>query len=180
MVVRSRRPVAPFRHGRRPAAGDTVAAGGQGGGPWREELDRLLATNAARPNPDRLRLMRIFEELRALGYDGGDDAVRRYAAGLRADLGVRSDADCHSSRKRTVTRSLEAFGENILFFSIFFYAQKAASPASVAVTVLSTLRMINGGGSVSGHERRVPSPPIDLDRYRLDRFFLSWLGCGSA
>ena len=49
-------------------------------GPWRDELDRLLAANAARPSRERLTLTRIFEELRGLGYDGGYDAVRRYAA----------------------------------------------------------------------------------------------------
>jgi transposase len=50
-------------------------------GPWREELDRLLATNAARASRERLTLTRVFEELRGLGYEGGYDAVRRYAAG---------------------------------------------------------------------------------------------------
>jgi transposase len=48
-------------------------------GPWRNELDSLLAENAARPKRERLTQIRIFEELRALGYDGGYDAVRRYA-----------------------------------------------------------------------------------------------------
>jgi transposase len=50
-------------------------------GPWRNELDNLLAENAARPKRERLTHIRIFEELRGLGYDGGYDAVRRYAAG---------------------------------------------------------------------------------------------------
>jgi transposase len=49
-------------------------------GPWREALDRLLAENAARPSRERVRLTRIFEDLRGLGYEGGYDAVRRYAA----------------------------------------------------------------------------------------------------
>jgi len=49
-------------------------------GPWRSELDSLLAENAARPKRERLTQIRVFEELRALGYDGGYDAVRRYAA----------------------------------------------------------------------------------------------------
>jgi transposase len=52
-------------------------------GPWQEELDRLLATNAAGASRERLTLTRIFEELRALGYEGGYDAVRRYAAAWR-------------------------------------------------------------------------------------------------
>ena len=50
-------------------------------GPWRDELDRMLAENARQPKRERLTHIRIFEELRALGYDGGYDAVRRYAAG---------------------------------------------------------------------------------------------------
>ena len=54
-------------------------------GPWREELDRLLAVNAARASRERLTLIRIFEELRGLGYDGGYDAVRRYAAGWQRE-----------------------------------------------------------------------------------------------
>jgi transposase len=49
-------------------------------GAWREELERILAQNAARPRRERLTLMRVFEELRGLGYGGGYDAVRRYAA----------------------------------------------------------------------------------------------------
>jgi hypothetical protein len=49
-------------------------------GPWREELDRLLAAKAARPSRERVRLTRVFEDLRGLGYEGGYDAVRRYAA----------------------------------------------------------------------------------------------------
>ena len=52
-------------------------------GPWRAELERLLAANAARPSRERLTLMRIFEDLRGLGYAGGYDAVRRYAASWR-------------------------------------------------------------------------------------------------
>jgi hypothetical protein len=33
---------------------------------------------------ERLTLIRVFEELRGLGYDGGYDAVRRYAKVWRA------------------------------------------------------------------------------------------------
>src|SRR5262245_2797876 len=48
-------------------------------GRWTEELDALLAGNAAKAAREQLTLIRIFEELRVRGYDGGYDAVRRYA-----------------------------------------------------------------------------------------------------
>src|ERR1044072_8604008 len=48
-------------------------------GRWREELDRLLTRNAGATARERLTLIRLFEELRAVGYEGGYDAVRRYA-----------------------------------------------------------------------------------------------------
>src|SRR5204862_6663386 len=48
-------------------------------GRWTEDLDELLAGNAAKPAREQLTLIRVFEELRERGYDGGYDAVRRYA-----------------------------------------------------------------------------------------------------
>ena len=48
-------------------------------GPWREQLDGLLRANREKPTRERLTLIRVFEELRGLGYEGGYDAVRRYA-----------------------------------------------------------------------------------------------------
>jgi transposase len=47
--------------------------------PWRDELDRLLEANEGKAGRDRLTLIRIFEALREVGYDGSYDAVRRYA-----------------------------------------------------------------------------------------------------
>ncbi len=49
-------------------------------GAWLEELNRLLEINAARASRERLTLIQIYEELRGLGYEGGYDAVRRYAS----------------------------------------------------------------------------------------------------
>ena len=54
-------------------------------GPWKADLDRLLAANEAKPSRERLTLMRIFEALRELGYQGGYDAVRRYARAWRRE-----------------------------------------------------------------------------------------------
>lgn len=48
-------------------------------GPFQAELDRLLEANEGKAARERLTHIRIFEELRGLGYEGGYDAVRRYA-----------------------------------------------------------------------------------------------------
>ena len=48
-------------------------------GRWTVELDELLTSNAAKPTREQLTLIRIFEQLRERGYEGGYDAVRRYA-----------------------------------------------------------------------------------------------------
>jgi transposase len=48
-------------------------------GRWRDTLDQLLSENEAKSSRERLTLIRVFEELRGLGYEGGYDAVRRYA-----------------------------------------------------------------------------------------------------
>src|SRR6201998_1120644 len=48
-------------------------------GAWTDELDRLLWANAKPAARERLTLIRIYGALRPLGYEGGYDAVRRYA-----------------------------------------------------------------------------------------------------
>ena len=52
-------------------------------GPWRDELERLLEANEAKSKRERLTLRRICEDLEERGYDGGYDAVRRYAKAWR-------------------------------------------------------------------------------------------------
>jgi transposase len=48
-------------------------------GRWRKALDEILLANANRSSRERLTLIRVFEALREQGYEGGYDAVRRYA-----------------------------------------------------------------------------------------------------
>jgi transposase len=57
-------------------------------GPWSGELDQLLAANESKASRERLTLIRLFEELRGRGYDGGYDAVRRYARRWSQDRGA--------------------------------------------------------------------------------------------
>jgi transposase len=57
-------------------------------GAWREQLDELLAANEEKAARERLTLVRIFETLRDLGFDGGYDAVRRYAKSWRKARGT--------------------------------------------------------------------------------------------
>ena len=61
-------------------------------GPWRDRLDAMLLANEGKAARERLTLIRMFEELRGLGYDGGYDAVRRYARGWRRERGATTAA----------------------------------------------------------------------------------------
>src|ERR1700678_4510636 len=62
-------------------------------GPWREQLEALLDENDGRLARERLTLIRIFEDLRALGYGGSYAAVRRYAIAWREKrAGATADA----------------------------------------------------------------------------------------
>src|SRR5580693_1758104 len=54
-------------------------------GRWKADLDRMLTANTETSARERLTLIRLFEELRTLGYEGGYDAVRRYARSTRPD-----------------------------------------------------------------------------------------------
>ncbi|RRH70162.1 hypothetical protein [Falsigemmobacter faecalis] len=58
-------------------------------GPWQDPPDLLPAANAGRPSRERLTLIRIFEDLCALGCEGGQDAIRRFAAPGSQSLGGR-------------------------------------------------------------------------------------------
>ncbi|RWM78454.1 MAG: hypothetical protein E5Y70_28485 [Mesorhizobium sp.] len=53
-------------------------------GAWREELDRLLSANAAKPRRERLTLIRIFEEHHHHQSWPGEWRLRRDKDGHRA------------------------------------------------------------------------------------------------
>src|SRR3984893_7309497 len=57
-------------------------------GLWHADLDRMLSSNETKPARERLTLIRVFEELRGLGYPGSYDAVRRYATRWRTEPGA--------------------------------------------------------------------------------------------
>jgi transposase len=61
-------------------------------GAWLAELTRLLKVNEGRASRERLSLMQVYEELRGLGYQGGYDAVRRYAASWKREQGTAAAA----------------------------------------------------------------------------------------
>ena len=61
-------------------------------GPWRDKLDQLLVSNEGKAARERLTLIRLFEELRGLGYEGGYDAVRRYARQWSKERGASTAA----------------------------------------------------------------------------------------
>ena len=70
-------------------------------GQWRADLDRLLLTNAGKSSRERLTLMRVFEALRGLGYEGGYDAVRRYARTWQRSARLRRPTPmCRSPSRR--------------------------------------------------------------------------------
>ena len=57
-------------------------------GPWREQLEASLLANEEKAPRERLTLVRIFEDLRRVGYQGSYDAVRRYAQAWRRKRGA--------------------------------------------------------------------------------------------
>jgi transposase len=54
-------------------------------GPWVAVLTELLEAEAKLPRRERRSMQRLFEELRARGYDGAHDSVHRFAKAWRAE-----------------------------------------------------------------------------------------------
>jgi hypothetical protein len=74
-------------------------------GPWRERLEALSLANELKTPRERLTLIRVFEELRRLGYEGSYGAVRRYAKTWR-----RESVPCGDGAASTYIRSALAGG----------------------------------------------------------------------
>src|ERR1700734_4210921 len=79
-------------------------------GRWKEELDRLLATNSEASARERLTLIRIFEELRALGYEAAmtPSAVMREAGRRRMQARRRMPLCRWRSRRARLINSTGA------------------------------------------------------------------------
>ena len=91
-VIRSE--ATEFRYEREPSA---AAADRSVARPAR----RLLVANEGKPARERLTLIRVFEELRGLGYEGGYDAVRRYArSGAPSAARRRRKPSCRCGSRR--------------------------------------------------------------------------------
>ena len=56
---------------------------------WQPLPRILLLANEEKSAREGLTLVRIFEELRGLGYQGGYDAIRRYASAWRKARAAR-------------------------------------------------------------------------------------------
>lgn len=61
-------------------------------GPFQADLDRLLGANEGKAARERLTMIRIFETLAGLGYEGGYDAVRRYIRSWHQERSVATSA----------------------------------------------------------------------------------------
>jgi transposase len=59
-------------------------------GAWTAELERQLGANERLSSRERLDLVRIYEDLRAKGFEGGYDTVRRFAQTRQRKCGTGS------------------------------------------------------------------------------------------
>ena len=74
-------------------------------GPWRERLDALLDENDRKSARERLTLIRLFEEIQGLGYEGSYAAVRRYAIAWRQERSSATAAARTSTSSRIARAS---------------------------------------------------------------------------
>jgi hypothetical protein len=83
---------------RNPASGSAFEHPARGvsaldaGRPQRAFTAAILAENDGKPARERLTLIRVFEQLRGMGYEGGYDTVRRYARGWRREHSIATAA----------------------------------------------------------------------------------------
>ena len=71
---------------------------GPSSGAGSADLDRLLRLNTTKPARERLTLIRVFEELRGIGYEGGYDTRTSLRPGLGENVmpAIRPRPSCRS------------------------------------------------------------------------------------
>jgi hypothetical protein len=57
-------------------------------GIWQAGIERFLVANEGKPSREQPTMIRIYEELRSLLYDGRYDAIRRFAKGWSRRRGL--------------------------------------------------------------------------------------------
>lgn len=72
-------------------------------GPWRVDVDRLLAANTALGGGEHVTMPRIFEDFRALGFDGKHDKLAQAVGPVRHCPAVLTSRPRSAHAAATVT-----------------------------------------------------------------------------
>jgi hypothetical protein len=130
-------------------------------GAWHGDLDRMLSDNEARPARERLTLIRVFEELRGLGYEGARMYSKDVAPDRRTFRTVFRDS-CSSRAICLIDLPLTQYSRLIrpIVSTTTIPATRSASQA-LARRDERVCRdsPLEGGGFEPSVPRRRPSPP---------------------
>ena len=126
-------------------------------GPWVDELERQLEANEKKARRDRLSLLRIHEDLAALGYGGGYDAVRRYARTWRRRWRLLSPS------QGFVPLSFDP-GEAYQFDWSHEYARLSGVTTRVSAGAIATIRLLMLTGCSRNEILTLRWEHVDLDK----------------